>query len=210
MLKQNSKESSELQAPRHVKGRESRNAILHAAAELATLYGLKGLSIGDLASHLGMSKSGLYAHFKSKEDLELATIQTASEIFEREVLQPALAAPPGKARLLAVVDAFLSHLQRRVFPGGCFFAAISMELASRPGAAHDRVAQMRGEWFGLLQQCVRDGQLQGEIDPAADADQLVFETYAMLLAANVSFVMNKDPKQLERARRGVENTLRRN
>src|SRR5262249_47723995 len=106
-------------------GLESRRTILHAAANLATTRGLEGLSIGELAEHIGMSKSGLYAHFKSKEELELATIETAAEIFERDVMGPASEAPGGLARVRALSEAFLGHLERRVFPGGCFFATVS-------------------------------------------------------------------------------------
>src|SRR6058998_2100168 len=103
-------------------GVESRRTILHAAANLATTRGLESLSIGELAQHIGMSKSGLYAHFKSKEELELATIETAAEIFDRDVLSPARESPGGLGRLLTLTESFLGHLERRVFPGGCFFA----------------------------------------------------------------------------------------
>jgi AcrR family transcriptional regulator len=102
------------------KGEASRATILLAAAKLATTKGLDGLSIGDLAAEVGMSKSGLYAHFKSKEELELAAIETAAAIFDREVLQPAARAQAGTERLWALVDAFLSHLERKVYPGGWF------------------------------------------------------------------------------------------
>src|SRR3954453_17839294 len=85
-------------------GVESRRAILNAAAELATTRGLESLSIGELAQHIGMSKSGLYAHFKSKEELELATIETAAEIFDRDVLSPAREAPGGLSRLLTLTE----------------------------------------------------------------------------------------------------------
>jgi AcrR family transcriptional regulator len=112
---------------RPTKGEASRASILLAAAKLATMRGLDGVSIGDLAAEVGMSKSGLYAHFKSKEELELATIETAAAIFESEVLQPAAKARAGTERLRTLVDAFLSHLERRVFPGGCFFAAVASE-----------------------------------------------------------------------------------
>src|SRR3954447_3594828 len=101
-------------------GVQSRQAILQAAAHLATTRGLEGLSIGELAQHIGMSKSGLYAHFKSKEELELATIETAAEIFERDVVKPAIESPGGLRRVWALSEAFFGHLQRRVFPGGCF------------------------------------------------------------------------------------------
>src|SRR5262245_35869162 len=103
-------------------GVQSRQAILLASAKLATTRGLEGLSIGELAQHIGMSKSGLYAHFKSKEELELATIETAAEIFRREVVVPAQESPAGLGRVRALAEAFLGHLERRVFPGGCFFA----------------------------------------------------------------------------------------
>src|SRR6516162_4577711 len=116
------KVDSEGSEPRVSKGQASRETILRTAAMLATTRGLDGLSIGDLAAEVGMSKSGLYAHFKSKEDLELATIETAADIFDREVLQRAKA-PAGLPQLRALVDAFLAYLKRRVFPGGCFFAA---------------------------------------------------------------------------------------
>src|SRR5262245_24973576 len=115
------------------KGQASRATILLAAAKLATTHGLNGLSIGDLAAEVGMSKSGLYAHFKSKEELELATIATAAAIFGSEVLQPVATAPAGIARLKSLANSYLAHIERRVFPGGCFFAAVAAELDTRPG-----------------------------------------------------------------------------
>jgi AcrR family transcriptional regulator len=203
------KTSSERAKPSPSKGQASRTAILLAAAKLATTKGLDGLSIGDLAAEVGMSKSGLYAHFKSKEELELATIETASDIFDREVLRPALAAPAGTRQLRALVDSFLAHLERRVFPGGCFFAAVAMELDTRPGLARDRVAEVQEKWLSLLRQCFLDAQAIGEIDSGADVAQAVFETEAMLLAANFLFVMTNDPTPLTQARRGVEHVLAR-
>jgi AcrR family transcriptional regulator len=191
------------------RGERSRAAILRAAAELATLRGLDGLSIGDLAARLGMSKSGLYAHFKSKEELELATIETAVEIFDREVLRPAMAAPAGVGRLRALANEFLAHLKRRVFPGGCFFAAVAAEMGMRPGPVRDRVVQTLHDWLALLEQCVRDGQRQAEIDPAADVAQVVFEVEAMLSAANALFVISGNQKTLTQGRRGLEHLLER-
>src|SRR4051812_9947348 len=191
------------------KGEASRAAILLTAAKLATTKGLDGLSIGDLAAEVGMSKSGLYAHFKSKEELELATIETAAVIFDREVLQPAAAAPVGAARLGALVEAFLSHLERRVYPGGCFFAAVASELDTRPGPARDRVAQVLDKWQSLLRQCILDAQASGEIDPSAEVAQAAFEIQAMLLAGNFQFVLTNDPARLRQARKGVEHVLAR-
>jgi AcrR family transcriptional regulator len=191
------------------KGEASRAAILLAAAKLATLKGLDGLSIGDLAAEVGMSKSGLYAHFKSKEELELATIDMAAAIFDSEVLQPAARAHAGTERLGTLVDAFLAHLERRVFPGGCFFAAVASELDTRPGPARDRVIEILDQWSALFIQCIVDAQASGAIDARAEVAQAAFEIQAMLLAGNFQFVMTNDPIRLTQARKGVEHVLAR-
>jgi AcrR family transcriptional regulator len=203
------KNSSEDGGSRHSRGQDSRTTILLTAAKLATTKGLAGLSIGDLAAEVGMSKSGLYAHFKSKEELELATIEIAAVIFDREVLQPALTAPAGIERLKALVNSFLGHLERRVFPGGCFFSAVAAELDTRPGPARDRVVEIVGNWLTLLSQCILEAQDLGELDPQTEVAQAVFEIEAMLLAANFLFVMKNDPIHLTQGRRGVENVLAR-
>lgn len=200
---------SEGRGPRRSAGSASRAAILLTAAKLATTRGLEGLSIGDLASEVGMSKSGLYAHFKSKVELELATIETAAEIFEREVLRPAMAVPSGIRRVRALAESFLLHLERRIYPGGCFFAAVAAELDTRPGPARDRVAKMLDDWLSLLRQCFVDAQSCGEIDSEADVAQAVFETEGMLMAANFLFVMQNDVTPLVQARRGLEHVLAR-
>jgi AcrR family transcriptional regulator len=194
---------------RHLKGQSSRTSILLTAAKLATTKGLTGFSIGDLAAEVGMSKSGLYAHFKSKEELELATIEMAAVIFDREVLQPTMNAPAGTERLKVLVDSFLSHLERGVFPGGCFFSAVAAELDTRPGLARDRIVEVLGSWLGLMKQCLLEAQDLGEIDPNAEVEQAVFEIEAMLLAANLLFVMMNNPIHLNQGRRGVENVLAR-
>src|SRR3954464_14996244 len=105
-------------------GERSRKTILRAAASLATVDGLEGLSIGNLAAHIGMSKSGLYAHFRSKEELQLATVATAGEIFVADVVTPTEGIADPLERVRALCDGFLSHIERRVFPGGCFFIAV--------------------------------------------------------------------------------------
>ncbi len=205
-LKKTDSEQSEL---RITKGQPSRDTILPTAAMLATTRGLDGLSIGDLAAAVGMSKSGLYAHFKSKEELALATIETAAAIFDREVVQPVTQAPAGTERLRALVNSILSYLERQIFPGGCFFAAVAMELDTRPGPTRDRVVEVLNSWRASLRQCLRDAQDRGEIDPTADVDQAVFEIQAMLFAANFLFVMTNDPVRLTQARRGVESVVAR-
>ncbi|MGB8698494.1 MAG: TetR/AcrR family transcriptional regulator [Thermosynechococcaceae cyanobacterium] len=204
-----SKPSSGGNKPRTSKGQTSRETILLTATKLATLKGLSGLSLGDLAAEVGMSKSGLYAHFKDKEELELAMIETAAVIFDQEVFQPAAIARGGTERLRVTVDAYLSHLERKVFPGGCFFAAVVAELDTRPGRARDRVAEVLDQWFALLGQCILEAQELGEIDPKADVAQAVFEIEAMLLAANFLFVMTNDLSHLAQGRKGVEHVLAR-
>jgi AcrR family transcriptional regulator len=126
-------------------GLRSRAAILREAARLATVEGIEGLSIGDLAEAVGMSKSGLFAHFRSKEELQLATIETADTIFQAEVVDPALTIGPGLGRLRALCEAFLLHLENGVFPGGCFFASVAAEIDTHPGPGPDRgPARTRG------------------------------------------------------------------
>jgi AcrR family transcriptional regulator len=188
-------------------GQRSREAILKGASELATIEGLEGLSIGRLADHIGMSKSGLYAHFDSKEELQLATIDAAQEIFDREVVGPALEQPQGIAQVLAFSEGYLSYLERHVFPGGCFFASVAAEVDSREGRVTDRLRDLMGGGMQWLAGLLREAQARGEVDPAADADQLAFEIDALLHGANASFTLYRSDEPLERARQGVRERL---
>src|ERR1700685_2708511 len=137
-------------------GARTRTAILQTAADLASVDGLDGLSIGRLATELAMSKSGLFAHFGSKEELQLATVEEARQRYTREVIQPARAAGPGITRLHALCEAFLSYLERAVFPGGCFFASAMAEFDSKaPGPVRDRIAQCLDQWINPLLSAAR-------------------------------------------------------
>jgi AcrR family transcriptional regulator len=188
-------------------GQRSRQAILTGASELATIEGLEGLSIGRLADHIGMSKSGLYAHFGSKEELQLATIDAAQEIFDREVVGPALEQPQGIAQVLAYTEAYLSYLERHVFPGGCFFASVAAEVDSREGRVTDRLRDLMGGGVQWLAGLLREAQARGEMDRDADADQLAFEIDALLHGANASFTLQRSDEPLERARRAIRERL---
>jgi len=190
------------------KGPRTRAAILDEATRLATLEGLEGLSIGGLAAAIGMSKSGLYAHFGSKEELQLATIQAAREIFVAEVLTPALAAPKGVERLHAACEAFLSHVERHVFPGGCFFAAAAAEVGTRPGPVRDQIATHQRAWLGLLERLALEATELGQLPIDTDGAQLAFELNAVLVAANTSFILQGDPAAFHRARDAVRERLR--
>src|SRR5690349_13706026 len=196
-------------AQRHPRadGERTRAAILHAAASLATVEGLEGLSIGHLAAAIGMSKSGLYAHFGSKQELQLATVGEAERIFDAEVVQPALAAPPGRAQLAAVCEAFLGYVQRRVFPGGCFFAATAVEMGTRPGPVKDRVAAIQSGFAEMLSAFAATAVEQHELPAREDPDRLAFELHAILLAANTKFVLLDDPAVLDLARQVVHQRL---
>ena len=141
---------SRVQRHQRADGERTRSAILRAAADLATVDGLEGLSIGNLATATGISKSGLYAHFGSKQELQLATVNEAERILTEEVVQPALAARPGLAQLAAVCEAFFSYVERRVFPGGCFFAATALEMGTRPGPVKERIAAIHSDFTALL------------------------------------------------------------
>jgi AcrR family transcriptional regulator len=190
-------------------GRRSRERILLAAAELATVEGIDGLSLARLAGHLGMSKSGLFAHFGSKEELQLAAIDTAEAVFAEDVLAPAMAEPDGLPRLEALCERFLSHVGRRVFPGGCFFASVGAELDTRPGPVRERVAGVSRTWMGLLAQSAAEAQRRGELDPGIEPAQLAFELNSLLLLGNAVFLLDGPDAGLERARRGVADRLRR-
>jgi AcrR family transcriptional regulator len=188
-------------------GERSRRLILEAAAQLATVEGLDRLSIGDLAAHIGMSKSGLYAHFRSKEELQLATIDTAEEIFDEAVVAPMHAAEPGIPAVLVLADSFLDHLRRRVFPGGCFFACASAELQARPGPVKERIAAFDRRWKARFVANLEVARSQGDLPPDEDLDQLFFEIDAYLLYGHAAFAFRGDPSVLDRAADAVRRRL---
>lgn len=190
-------------------GERTRGAILRAAASLATVEGLEGLSIGNLAAATGMSKSGLYAHFGSKQELQLATVDEAERILQAEVVQPALEARPGGAQLTALCEAFLSYVERRVFPGGCFFAATALEMGTRPGPVKDRVAAIQSDFTALLRSFAVTAIEQHELAAHEDPDLLAFELHAVLLGADTKFVLFDDPAVLDLARKVVHRRLAR-
>jgi AcrR family transcriptional regulator len=189
-------------------GERTRAAILTKAVSLATIDGLEGLSIGNLAAALGMSKSGLYAHFVSKQELQLATVEEAERIFQAEVIEPALTAPAGVAQLVAVCDAFFDYLERRTFPGGCFFAGAALEMGARPGPVKERVAAFQASFAGLIRQFVARSQELGQLPENEDSDEVTFELNGIILAANTNFVLYQDLRALDIARQVVHRRFR--
>jgi AcrR family transcriptional regulator len=180
---------------------------LRAAASLATVDGLEGLSIGNLAAAIGMSKSGLYAHFGSKEELQLATVDEAGRIFADEVVAPALAAPPGLAQLETLCEAFFEHLERRTFPGGCFFSSAVLEMGTRPGPVKEAVAAFQAGFADLIRGFAVTAVEQRELPPGEDPGLLTFELNGIILAADASFVLRDDPAVLDLARKVVRRRL---
>jgi AcrR family transcriptional regulator len=189
-------------------GIRTRKAILGEAVSLATVEGLEGLSIGELARALGISKSGLYAHFGSKEGLQLATIDEAERIFNLEVIDPSMGVPgEGLPRLLAVCDRYFEHLRRRTFPGGCFFASAVLEMGTRPGPIKDRVRAFQQRFSGVILQNAQRAQELRQLPASEDITLLVFELNGIILAANANFVMSDDPATLDIAQRAVRRRL---
>ena len=188
-------------------GERSRNAILREAAKLATVDGISGLSIGRLADAVGMSKSGLFAHFGSKEELQIATIETARAVFDEQVIEPALSAPNGIERLRAYVDHYLLHVSSGIYPGGCFFASLLTEMDTHAGPIRDRAVEVMDGWIALLADAVADAQAEGLIDASEDPAQIAFEVEASLFLANLQFVVVQEPAPLDRARRAIERRL---
>ncbi len=188
-------------------GERTRDAILREAVSLSTVDGLEGLSIGNLADALRMSKSGVYAHFGSKEQLQIATVDEAERIFRAEVIEPALAAPPGLGQLLVVCDAYLDYLARRTFPGGCFFAAAVLEMGTRSGPVRERVAAFQSSFTALIRGLVVSAVEQQELPADEDPDALTFELSGIILAANSAFVLSNDPQVLDLPRNLVRRRL---
>jgi AcrR family transcriptional regulator len=188
-------------------GERTREAIVREAVSLATVDGLEGLSIGNLAGALDMSKSGIYAHFGSKQDLQLATVDEAARIFEAEVIRPALDAEPGLAQLVALCDAFFDHLMRRTFPGGCFFAGAVLEMGTRPGPVKEQIAEFQSGFSALIREFIVTALEQHELPADEDPDELTFEINGIILAANANFVLRDDPGALRTAKNIVRRRL---
>jgi AcrR family transcriptional regulator len=189
------------------KGQRTRNSILEVAAALATEEGLEPLSIGRLAEATSMSKSGLFAHFGSKEELQLATVDHAAKLFVAEVIDPARSAPKGLARIWALCDHMIGYSERQVFPGGCFFAATSFEFSNRPGPVRDRIEEMIRSWLSYLEHAVQQAQAAGELDPNASAREVAFQLDAFAQASNAQYQLFRDPQVFDDARRAIQQRL---
>src|SRR6201991_3703045 len=194
---------------RRAQGERTRQAILEAAVHIASAEGLEGLTIGRLAMELSMSKSGLFAHFGSKEDLQVATVEAARAIFINEVIRPAFETAQGLLRLWSLCDTWLGYVQSGVFRGGCFFAAVAAEFDSRPGPVRDRIAEIMKEWLSTLSNAIVEAQNAGHLNKEIDATQLAFEFNSLELGANWAFQLYGDPRAFKRAREAILERLNR-
>jgi len=184
-------------------GERTRREILATAARLATVEGIRHLSIARLADEVGISKSGLYAHFGSKEELQLATIDTAEEIYGRDVYDRIVGVPAGLDGAIALADAHLDHMRRRVFPGGCFFDAAAGDLALERGIVRDKVAAFQEEWVARLRRNLEAAVAKGELPSDADLVQILYDITSYLVLAHSRLVFDGNDSGLPLAARAV-------
>jgi len=186
------------------KGERTRSAILDGALKLASELGIEGLTLGRLADELDLSKSGLFAHFASKERLQVQLLERAAERFVEVVVRPALEVPAGEKRLRVLFERWLEWPKRVRQPGGCIFIAAAAELDDRPGAARDRLVELQREWHETVARIVRRAREVGDFRRDVDPEQLAFEIQGIGLACNESARLLRDPRALERARTAFE------
>jgi AcrR family transcriptional regulator len=189
--------------PRPRKGIRTRESILRVAVDLASVEGLEGLTIGRLADELRMSKSGLFAHFGSKEDLQLATTKMAREIFVEHIIRPALAEPEGIGRLLKLCHGWLSHVEGHVFKGGCFFTAASFEFDSRSGPVRDAIADAMKSWLSVLERAIDVAKKARHLKASVNAEQFAFEIYSLAMGANWALQLLDDKTAMSKARQNI-------
>ncbi|MGN6255954.1 MAG: TetR/AcrR family transcriptional regulator [Solirubrobacterales bacterium] len=180
------------------KGAQTREAILDRAVDLASVEGLEGLTIGRLAAELRMSKSGLFAHFGSKQELQLATVGAAARRFKGRVIDPALDLPDGAPRLRAMAERYLDQLGD--YSGGCFWAATSAEYDDRPGPVRDAIAGALDAWLGELE---RQARVAGVESP----ERFAFEVYALVMATNARYRLSGDRRVFAYAREAIDRLL---
>ncbi|MCP4902410.1 MAG: TetR/AcrR family transcriptional regulator [bacterium] len=189
------------------KGEATRNRILDQALELASVVGLDGLSIGELAKATGMSKSGLFAHFDSKEDLQLQVLHLARDRFVAVVFTPSVREPRGEPRIRALFENWLAWELGRI-PGGCPFVAVSHELDDQPGPTREALVEVQHQWINTLAAAVGIAVDEGQFKADVDAHQLAYDIYAIFLAFHLYHRLLRDDQAIVRARASFENLIR--
>lgn len=191
---------------RRARGDQSRASVMRLAVDIATVDGLEGLTIGTLAAGANLSKSGIVSLFGTKDQLQLATIETARQIFIDVVIAPALQVPGGRARLDALLENWIVYSESRVFTGGCFFASTAAEVASKPGLVRDAIARQLREWDDVIRRVITRAIEKGEL-PAVDVPQLAFEMRAVLDGANMDSLLWGTAAPYARARVALQRLL---
>jgi len=191
------------------RGRRTLNRVLRRAVQLASVEGLEGITIGRLADATGLSKGGLFAHFGSKEQLQLAVVEEARHVFAEKVIAPADVAEPGLPRLMALQSNWIDYVRGDSFRGGCFFAAASAEFDGRPGAVRTKLASLTGYWRERLEAEVQRGIELGHFQRETSPAMLAFALHAYLQEANWAYQLLGDGESFEHARRESEARIRR-
>lgn len=186
---------------------ETRAQVTQAAVDRASVDGLEGLTIGGLAGEVEMRKSSVFSLFGSKEDLQLATLESAIEQFKYEVWGPVANEQRGLARLLALCDSWLGYHEREVMPGGCFLTTATVEFDARPGPLRDAVARTISGWLDLLGREVATAVEAGELPADTEPGDLAFQLNALAAAASYGFQLSRDRKVFDRARRSMRRAL---
>ena len=181
------------------KGEDTRTAILDRSVALATQVGLEGLTIGRLATELHLSKSGLFAHFRSKEALQIQVLDAAAERFVDEVVKPAVREPRGEPRVRALFDRWLAWTKSNSGPGGCLFVAAAAELDDRPGPVRDRLVALQKGWLEMIAIVFRTGVTEGVFRPDLDPEEFAHDLYSVMLGYHHAFRLMRDPRAEKRA-----------
>ena len=190
------------------KGQQTKAAIVDAALGLATQIGLEGLSIGALAEVTQMSKSGVFAHFGSREELQISVIREYHARFEEEVFYPAVHEPRGLPRLKALFANWMKRTSVEI-DSGCIYISGAVEFDDRPGPVRDALASSVKTWHSAMKRAIQGAKAEGHIEPDVDEEQMLFEIHGLILALHYEARFLKDTSAYARANRGFENILRR-
>ncbi|MFE0515258.1 TetR/AcrR family transcriptional regulator [Streptomyces sp. NPDC058964] len=190
------------------RGNRTRQLVLRRTVDIASVEGLEALSVGRLATELELSKSGVFALFGSKQELQLATVREAGRIFAERVIRPAEEVPAGVGRVWRLCELWLEYSRGRVFPGGCFFYGVIAEFDARSGPVHDAVVSAQRAWTALVERTIDEARTGGELRCGTDVPQLAFELVALMETANAVSVLHDEESAYRRARVGIASRLR--
>ncbi|MFJ9862644.1 TetR/AcrR family transcriptional regulator [Streptomyces sp. NPDC101165] len=190
------------------RGNRTRQLVLRRTVEIASVEGLEALTVGRLATELELSKSGVFALFGSKQELQLATVREAARIFTERVLRPAGEVPAGIGRVWQLCELWLEYSRGRVFPGGCFFYGVMAEFDARTGPVHDAAVRAQRDWSARVERTIEEARAAGELRADTDIAQLAFELVALMETANALSVLHDEETAYRRARAGIARRLR--